>query len=198
MTERPDPRIARTDRALESAILELAARRPVSGITVADLTEAAGVSRATFYNRHNSPLELLIGVLDADLDRCHEREEQWRAQTPATPTAPKSSPEEALRLTTGDVIDHVARFADVYRQAIDDPADRGVYAALVQDFADYALEFMTLSTNPGIPAANRQIAAQFLAHGFAGAIAAWLRDQELTRDDLLDAVVACAPAWWRR
>jgi AcrR family transcriptional regulator len=179
MTDRPDPRIARTDRALESAILGLAARRPVSSITVADLTEAAGVSRATFYNRHNSPLELLIGVLNADLNRCHERE-------------------EALRLSTGDVIDHVARFADVYRQAIDDPADRGVYAALVQDFADYALEFMTLSTNPGIPAANRRIAAQFLAHGFAGAIAAWLRDENLTRDDLLGAVIACAPAWWSR
>jgi AcrR family transcriptional regulator len=65
MTERSDPRIARTDRALESAILELAARRPVSTITVADLTEAAGISRATFYNRHDSPLELLIGVLTA-------------------------------------------------------------------------------------------------------------------------------------
>jgi AcrR family transcriptional regulator len=81
MTARSDPRVARTDRALESAILELAARRPVSTITVADLTEAAGVSRATFYNRHNSPLELLIGVLGADLNRCHRREEQWRAQT---------------------------------------------------------------------------------------------------------------------
>jgi AcrR family transcriptional regulator len=197
MTERSDPRIARTDRALESAILELAARRPVSTITVADLTEAAGISRATFYNRHDSPLELLIGVLTADLERCHRREEQWRAQ--AVTASPGPSPEEALRVTTGDVIDHVARFAEIYRHAIDDPADRGVYAALVRDFADYALEFMAHSTNPGIPAANRGIAAQFLAHGFAGAIAAWLREESpTTRDDLLDAVVACAPAWWSR
>ena len=197
MTERSDPRIARTDRALESAILELAAGRPVSTITVADLTEAAGISRATFYNRHDSPLELLIGVLTADLERCHRREERWRARTDAG--SPSPSPEEALRVTTGDVIDHVARFAEIYRQAIDDPADRGVYAALVRDFADYALEFMAQSTNPDIPAANRGIAAQFLAHGFAGAIAAWLREEgPTTRDDLLDAVVACAPAWWSR
>jgi hypothetical protein len=102
-------------------------------------------------------------------------------------------------VTTGDVIDHVARFAEIYRRAIDDPADRGVYAALVRDFADYALEFMAQSTNPDIPATNRGIAAQFLAHGFAGAIAAWLREESpTTRDDLLDAVVACAPAWWSR
>ena len=196
MAERTDPRVARTDGALESAILDLAARRPVSSITVADLTERAGVSRATFYNRHDSPLELLIGVLAADLDRCHRREEQWRAS--AASAASQPSPEEALRVTTGDVIDHVARFAEIYRQAIDDPADRGVYAALVRDFADYALAFMDRSSNPDIPVANRRIAAQFLAHGFAGAIAAWLRDEGLGRDELLDAVVACAPAWWSR
>ena len=196
MAERPDPRIARTDGALESAILDLAANRPVSTITVADLTGRAGVSRATFYNRHDSPLELLIGVLDADLERCHRREEQRLASAASAEAEP--SPDEALRISTGEVIDHVARFAEIYRHAIDDPADRGVYAALVRNFADYALEFMGRSSNPDIPTANRRIAAQFLAHGFAGAIAAWLRDESLSRDDLLDAVVACAPSWWSR
>ncbi|MEU5092325.1 hypothetical protein [Streptomyces sp. NPDC021356] len=38
--------------------------------------------------------------------------------------------------------------------------------------------------------------AQFLAHGFAGAIRAWVGDPATTKDDLIAAVVACAPAWW--
>jgi AcrR family transcriptional regulator len=52
MADRTDPRITRTEQAFEQAIVELAARRPVSQITVADLADRAGVTRATFYNRY--------------------------------------------------------------------------------------------------------------------------------------------------
>jgi AcrR family transcriptional regulator len=45
--------------------------RPVSQLTVADLADLAGVTLATFYNRYGSPLELLIQVLYADLERGH-------------------------------------------------------------------------------------------------------------------------------
>jgi hypothetical protein len=38
--------------------------------------------------------------------------------------------------------------------------------------------------------------AQFFAHGFAGAIKAWLGDDSVTKADLVEAAVACAPAWW--
>ncbi len=47
-----------------------------------------------------------------------------------------------------------------------------------------------------LPEANRQVIAQFMAHGFAGAIRAWLDDPSVTKEDLVDAAVACAPAWW--
>ena len=36
--------------------------------------------------------------------------------------------------------------------------------------------------------------AQFMTHGFAGAIRAWLKDPSVTKDDMVDAAVACAPA----
>ena len=57
-----DPRITRTTHAFERAIVELAAQRPVSQITVAELADRAGVTRATFYNRYTTPLDLLIQV----------------------------------------------------------------------------------------------------------------------------------------
>ena len=60
MTSRTDPRITRTVLALEAAIVELAARQPVSRVTVAALADRAGVTRATFYHRYDSPLDLLI------------------------------------------------------------------------------------------------------------------------------------------
>ena len=187
---RTDPRITRTDQALAQAIVELAAQRPVSQITVADLASQAGVTRATFYNRYSSPLELLIQVLYADLARVHRLEDARRAEGSAY------SAGQMLRLATGDVADHVERFTAVYQHALHDPADNGVYEALVRHFTEYALAFMARSTHPDLPRANRQVVARFVAHGFAGAIKAWLSDRSLGKTDLVEAAVACAPVWW--
>jgi hypothetical protein len=43
-----------------------------------------------------------------------------------------------LRLSIVDVADHIERFKRVYMQAVHDPADGGVYEALVRHFAEYA------------------------------------------------------------
>jgi AcrR family transcriptional regulator len=185
---RNDPRVTRTTGALRQAVVELASQRPVSRITVAELAERAGVTRATFYNRYNTPLDPLIEALCADLEIGHRLEDRRRAEGSPGP--------ELLRLATAEVADHVDRFAAVYRHALDDPADRGVYDALVRHFNDYALAFLARPGGRGLPAANHQVIAQFLAHGFAGAIKAWLSDPSVTKKDAIDAAVACAPAWW--
>jgi len=186
---RTDPRISRTDQALAQAIVELAAQQPVSRITVADLAGQAGVTRATFYNRYSSPLELLIQVLYADLERVHRLEDARRAEG-------RYSAVQMLRLATGDVADHVERFMAVYQHALHDPADDGVYEALVRHFTDYGLAFMARSTHPDLPGTNRRVMAQFVAHGFAGAIKAWLSDHSVTKTELVEAAVTCAPVWW--
>ncbi len=80
MPDRTDPRITRTAQALEQAIVELASQRPVSQITVADLADRAGVTRATFYNRYSSPLDLLIQVLYADLELSQRSRRRLRAR----------------------------------------------------------------------------------------------------------------------
>jgi len=189
VTEHTDPRITRTVQSLEQAIVELAAQQPVSRITVAALAEHAGVTRATVYNRCNSPLDLLIQVLNADLERGHRHEEELRSEG-------RHSAGEMLHLTVADVAEHVERFHAVYRQALRNPADRGVYEALVRHFAVYAVAFMERSTHPDVPQANRRVIAAFMANGFAGAIAAWIRDDNVTKQDLIEASAACAPIWW--
>ena len=189
MAGRTDPRVTRTVAALEQAIVELAAQQPVSKVTVADLAGRAGVTRATFYNRYGSPLELLIQVLYADLDRGHRREDGRRA-------AGGYSADQLLRLATGDVADHVERFKAVYQHALGDPADGAVYEALVRHFTDYSLAFMSRRGHPDVPGARHQVIAQFVAHGFAGAIKAWLSDHSVTKTELVEAAVACAPVWW--
>jgi AcrR family transcriptional regulator len=188
-TERIDPRITRSTQALESAIVELAAERPVSQITVAELADRAAVTRATFYNRYGSPLELLIQVLNADLERAHRAEDKRRAEG-GYPAA------QLLRMSIEDVAKHVERFKPVYQHALRDPADRGVYEALVRHFAGYAQNFIARATHPDLPGGNHHVVGRFLAHGFAGAIEAWVGDDSLTTEDLVEASAACAPIWW--
>jgi AcrR family transcriptional regulator len=188
LSSRTDPRITRTTRAFEQAIVELASERPVSQISVAELADRAGVTRATFYNRYSTPMDLLVQVLTADLDRGH-RLEEVRAHE-------GYSAAELLRLTTAEVGAHVERFRQVYELSLTDPSDSGVYEALVRHFTQYALAFMARRGLSDLPDANRDVIAQFMAHGFAGAIKAWLTDSSVTKDDMIDAAVACAPAWW--
>ena len=101
-----------------------------------------------------------------------------------------------LRLSIADVADHIERFQAVYQQAVHDPADGGVYEALVRHFADYALAFIARCAHPGLPGANHRVMAQFVAHGFAGSIKAWLSDSSTSKGELVHAAVACAPVWW--
>jgi len=190
MADRTDPRITRTEQAFEQAIAELAAQRPVSQITVADLADRARVTRATFYNRYSSPLDLLIQVLSADLDRARRLKEARQANG-------QYAEEQVLRLTISDVADHVERFMAVYQHALRDPADGGVYETLVRYFTERSMEVIARSTHPDLPRASHQVMAPFFAHGFAGAIKAWLSDDSVTKTDLIEAAVACTPAWWR-
>jgi AcrR family transcriptional regulator len=189
MPDRTDPRITRTARALEQAIVELASQRPVSQITVADLADRAGVTRATFYNRYTSPLDLLIQVLYDDLELSRRLKEARR-------TEGRYPAGQIVRFTVSDVADHVERFQALYRHALHDPADGGVYEALVRCFTDRSLAVIARSARRDLPDANHQVIAQFYAHGFAGAIKAWLSDDSVTKADLVEAAAACAPAWW--
>jgi len=189
VAERIDPRIARTAQACKAAIVELAAERPISQVTIADLAIRAGVTRATFYNHFTDPLALLIEVLLADLEHVHGLEEERRVEG-------GYSAAERLNLSIADVADHIERFEAVYRLAADDPADGGVFDALVRHFAEYAMAFLARCEHPDLPDANHAVIAQFMAHGFAGAIKAWLSGGTVKKDNLISAAAACAPVWW--
>jgi AcrR family transcriptional regulator len=79
-------------------VIGLAWQQPVPRISVAALADRAEVTRATIDNHYDTPLDVLIGVLTADLDRGRQREEQWRS-------VGRYRAVELLRLTTAQVVD---------------------------------------------------------------------------------------------
>ena len=49
LEKKPDPRVARTNKLLEQAFMEILKEKGFQAITVQDITGRAGVNRATFY-----------------------------------------------------------------------------------------------------------------------------------------------------
>src|SRR5215467_11952613 len=54
-----DVRAKRTDRLLLSALIELTVQKGFAAVTVSDLTNYAGINRATFYRHYEDKFDLL-------------------------------------------------------------------------------------------------------------------------------------------
>jgi len=185
-----DARIVQTTRSLHTAIVELASNQPVSGITVADVTRAAGINRATFYSHATSPGSLLASVLTPELDAIRRDDAELRSR-------PGADPEAVTRLSVERVVDHVVRYRDVYRLALPDRLDASIHQTLAEHFATTSLahiEALPAGTAPDGIAPH--IASGFFAHALVGAIEAWLGGRRTSRRTLLDTITSMIPAWW--
>ena len=59
LEKKPDPRVARTNKLLEQAFMEILKEKGFQSITVQDITGRAGVNRATFYAHFQDKYALL-------------------------------------------------------------------------------------------------------------------------------------------
>jgi AcrR family transcriptional regulator len=64
MKETNDPRVKRTRRFLKDALLVLIKEKGFDAITVRDLTDAAEINRATFYQHYHDKFDLLDQTID--------------------------------------------------------------------------------------------------------------------------------------
>ncbi|MFP7170295.1 TetR/AcrR family transcriptional regulator [Terribacillus halophilus] len=64
----PDKRVERTQQALKEALLKLMANKPLPKIHISEITEAAGVSRGTFYTHYEKKEDLLEELSEDMLD----------------------------------------------------------------------------------------------------------------------------------
>ena len=114
-----DARIVRTTRVLEQSVLELAAERPIAHVTVSELCAQAGVTRRTFYNRFDSPGQILAQVLRRDLAYLAAEDGLRRARATGLSAT-------LLRRANADIVDHVLRHRDVYRKCVGVPRCSGL------------------------------------------------------------------------
>ncbi|MDP4333868.1 TetR/AcrR family transcriptional regulator [Curtobacterium sp. A7_M15] len=191
-----DARILHTTAALREAILRLAADRPVSEITVADVTRAAGINRATFYSHAVSPGSLLADVLTPELDRIREDDAEIRR----TAFARGAGADEFATITRrgiNAVVEHVVAHRDIYGKALPDPNDASLHRLLVEHFTVSSEQHIRTLEREHRPELLDDVAAGFVAQGFVGAIEAWLAGPRRSRKALVDTIVLSFPSWWR-
>ncbi|MBT2502931.1 TetR/AcrR family transcriptional regulator [Curtobacterium sp. ISL-83] len=190
-----DARILHTTAALRDAILRLAADRPVSAVTVADVTRAAGINRATFYSHAVSPGSLLADVLTPELDRIREDDADAR-RIAAARGADSAELAAITRHGITAVVEHVVAHREIYVRALPDPHDACLHRMLVEHFTvSSALHIQELPVDQR-PEVLDDVAAGFVAQGFVGAIEAWLAGPRRSRKALVDTITRSFPAWW--
>ncbi|AOX66691.1 MULTISPECIES: TetR/AcrR family transcriptional regulator [unclassified Curtobacterium] len=191
-----DARILHTTAALREAILRLAADRPVSEITVADVTRAAGINRATFYSHAVSPGSLLADVLTPELDRIREDDAEVRRAA----FARGAGVDEFATITRrgiNAVVEHVVAHREIYGKALPDPNDASLHRLLVEHFTVSSEQHIRTLEREHRPELLDDVAAGFVAQGFVGAIEAWLAGPRRSRKALVDTIVLSFPSWWR-
>jgi AcrR family transcriptional regulator len=64
MSKKTDPRILRTLKLIQEAVLSLLSEKSYADISISDIAERAGVARPTFYLHYRSKDEVIVDYLD--------------------------------------------------------------------------------------------------------------------------------------
>jgi len=130
-----DRRVRRTRRMFREAILSLIMEKEFDSLTITEITERAGLRRATFYLHYETKEDLLMSALEDTFD---ELVEQSQNMNQGDYIAGKSRP-DAYQVT----FDHVAENAALYQRLLIGRGDalvtqriRAYLARLVMDSLD--------------------------------------------------------------
>ena len=159
-----DPRIQRTRRSLQDALIQLCKKRDLGDVSVSEVSEAAGVNRTTFYQHYPDIDTLLADALDAI---AIEASAQIEVDIAAEGSADAS---EIIR----KYLQHVHDNASLYRKVLNSAESPVTVTRLTERVAAIAEAGMRASqlSEERVPIS---IAAASMAGGFVGMVRAWLR-----------------------
>lgn len=75
-TRAVDPRVRRSEQALQNAVLDLVQERDLDSITIADITQRAGIGRATFYLHYKDRDDALLAAVEESVSEAAHRAAQ--------------------------------------------------------------------------------------------------------------------------
>jgi AcrR family transcriptional regulator len=163
-----DPRIRRTRRVLQEAVLTLAEERDFSEITVRDITARADVNRATFYLHYRNKEDLVAQALDALFD-------EFTAEERAFVAAHGRLTPDVVPPPMVDLFRHAADRSELYRRLLGESGP-GAFASRLRAFHEQAflVVWHDMGLAPLAGSAPPDLRARVAAAAAEGAIRWWL------------------------
>jgi AcrR family transcriptional regulator len=160
--DRVDARVERTRSALQQAALQLAREDRFDDATIAELTEAAGVNRSSFYQHYDDRQVLLADAIEAA--------EIEAAAAVGTPTnVPAQLPPSMVA-----ALRHFDTDADLYRRLLGERGSPIVAARIRTRFEAQAREGVISSGTTAFEGMPIDIVAAGIAGSCLAVIQAWL------------------------
>jgi AcrR family transcriptional regulator len=158
--KRPDDaRAHRSLDALRAAFLELSENKPISQISIKEITETAGLSYPTFFRRFASKDELLEDIATAEVRKL------------------RSLGEAAMGKQHSYAADEICAYVQAHRKLWSTLLTGGAAAAMRQEFIRAAAE--TMLTRPRIsPWLPADLGPSFVTSGIFELLAWWMRQPE--------------------
>ncbi len=161
-----DRRILRTRKLIQEALIDLTIQKGFAAVTVRDITEYAGVNRATFYRHYKDKFDLL--------EQYAEEVYQLLDLPPETalPAPRKGGPGDKPASGLARMLEHVSSHAKFYRVMLGRNGDPA--------FADKIRHYVERRMRRSLPdslqqgQASADLYLSYLSSGSVGAIRWWL------------------------
>ncbi|SFR70610.1 transcriptional regulator, TetR family [Agromyces sp. CF514] len=160
--DRVDARVERTRRALQQAALELARAGRFDDATVADITDAAGVNRSSYYQHYDDRDSLLADAIEA-------AEIEAAASAPTPTSVPAQLPPSMIA-----ALRHFETDADLYRRLLGERGSPIVAARIRSRFEAQARAGVISSGTTAFEGLPIDIVAAGIAGSCLAVIQAWL------------------------
>lgn len=174
-SERLDPRVARTRRLLQDALMDLARTRPLDDVSIGDIADAATVNRTTFYQHYPDKETLLADALDE-----HAARNGADLGELGSELHDRGRPPQVLV----HYLRHVAENADLYRLALGGHGSSIALTRLRERITQIALEGIRIyGPSPAMMPMPVEVAAASIAGSIIGVLRAWLEREPLPSSD---------------
>ena len=162
---RVDPRVLRTRRLLQDALLSLAHEKTLTDITVADVTDRATVNRSTFYQHYPDTDTLLADALDTQAS-------QFGMETVSVDAA---RPSDEPPVTLVRYARLIAENVDLYRDALGSHGSLVAMNRLHGRFKRLAVDTMRANGSEPITEMPLDVFAAGISGSVIAVYSAWLR-----------------------
>jgi len=165
-----DRRVQRTRKLIQDALIELTIQKGFAAVTVRDITDYAGVNRATFYRHYQDKFDLLDQYAQAVYQLLDE-------PTKAEPSK-ASWPDDPQQSVAGVVkmFEHIRAYAKFYRVMLGEHGDPA-FAGKIQRYIQQRMRQSVLAAVHETPLVELYLS--YVSSGSVGLVRWWL-DHDLS------------------